>query len=243
MQTLVLPEAREYIFPLFVVDSQGDGVFLESREFLGTAFFVSKRGDAITANHVLPKSGDLAPGKRVVAIVQVGSKQQVCWITHAASFEQCDLALLHVNLEHTKYLLLSDEEVLPGSDVQLIGIPSLEVWRSGKEMRILKGHVTLTTQQLELNISVPPGMSGCPVFVGTKVVAFATKSFKSEEVEDYSEEVELLSNNKEQIRITKVTRVTRYGMACPLSILRDHVSPVLDGMTLTQLIESRNREL
>lgn len=242
MSTLVLDDAREYIFPLFLVESRDNGVLLEPRIFLGTAFFVSKRGDAITANHVLPKPDDLPPGKRVVAIVQQGPEQQVCWLTHAASFEECDLALIHVNLECTKYLSLSDEDVSAGSDVQLIGIPSHEVWLSGKEMRILKGHVTLVAKQLELNIAIPLGMSGCPVFLGTKVVAFTTSSVKSEEIEDYTEEVELLSNNKEQIRITKVTRVTHYGMAYPFSKLRGQVSPVFDGKTLTQLIEARNRE-
>lgn len=238
----VLDDAREFIFPLFLVDSQDNGVYLESRVFLGTAFFVTKRGDAITADHVLPKPHELPAGKRVVAIVQQGAEQQVCWLTHAASFEACDLALLHVNLENTKYLSLNDVEISAGADVQLIGVPSHEVWLSGKEMRILKGHVTLVAKQLELNIPIPLGMSGSPVFLGTEVVGFATKSFKSEEVEDYTEEIELLSNNKEQIRITKVTRVTHYGMAYPLFKLRGEVSPVFDGRTLMQLIEARNNE-
>lgn len=242
MPALVLDDAREYIFPLFSVDSKDNGVFLESRVFLGTAFFVSKRGDAITANHILPKPDDLPRGKRVVAVVQRGTEQQVCWLTHAAAFDDCDLALIHVNLDRTKYLPVSDEEVTLGSDVQLIGIPSHEVWVSGKEMRILKGHVTLVAKQLELNIAVPLGMSGSPVFLGPKVVAYATSSVKSEEVEDYTEEVELIANNKEQIRITKVTRVTQYGMAYPLSKLRGHTSPVFEGKTLMQLIAARNNE-
>lgn len=242
MSTLVLDDAREYIFPIFLVQSQDNSVLLESRIFLGTAFFVSKRGDAITASHVIPKPDELPIGKRVIAIVQQGSEQKVCWLTHTASFEKCDFALIHINLEHTKFLSLSDEEVSAGSDVQLIGIPNHEVWLSGKEMRILKGHVTLAANLLELNIAIPLGMSGCPVFLGAKVVAFATSSVKSEEIEDYTEEVELLSNNEEHICITKVTRVTHYGMAYPFSKLRGHVSPVFDGKTLTQLIEARNRE-
>jgi hypothetical protein len=47
MSTLILDDAREYIFPLFMVDSKDNGVFLESRNFLGTAFFVTRCGDAI----------------------------------------------------------------------------------------------------------------------------------------------------------------------------------------------------
>lgn len=242
MPQLVLDDAREFIFPLFLVESRDNGVFLESRVFLGTAFFVTKRGDAITANHVVPKPDDLEPGKRVVAIVQRGGTQEVCWITHAAAFDKCDFALIHVNLEETKYLTLSDEDVLPGSDIQLIGVPSHEVWLSGKEMRILKGHVTLVAKQLELNIPIPIGMSGSPIFLGTKVVAYATQSVKSEEVEDYTEEVELISNNREQIRITKVIRVTQYGLAYPFSKLRDEVSPIFDGKSLMDLISDRNKE-
>ena len=240
MSTFVLDDAREYIFPLFLVDSQDNGIFLESRTFLGTAFFVTKCGDAITANHVLPKPESLPPGKKVVAVVQEGREQKVCWLTDAASFETYDFALIHVNIECTKYLKLNDTEIFAGTDVQLIGVPSHEVWMTGKEMRILKGHVTLVAHQLELNIAVPLGMSGCPVFNGTEVVAFATQSVKSEEIEDYSEEVELLSNNKEQIRITKVTRVTHYGMALPLFKLRSEVSALFDGKTLMQLIKARN---
>jgi V8-like Glu-specific endopeptidase len=242
MPALVLDDAREYIFPLFSVDSKDNGILLGSRVFLGTAFFVSKRGDAITANHILPKPEDLAPAKRLVAVVQRGADQQVCWLTHAAAFEQCDLALIHINLDQTRYLQVSDQEVTLGSDVQLIGIPSHEVWLSGKEMRVLKGHVTLVAKQLELNIAVPLGMSGSPVFLGSKVVAYATASVKSEEIEDYTEEVELIADNREQIRIAKVTRVTQYGMAYAFSKLRGHTSPVFEGRTLMQFIEARNNK-
>lgn len=242
MPSLILEDAREYIFPLFLVDTQDNGVVLGSRVFLGTAFFVTRQADALTANHVLPKPDELPPGKQVIAIVQCGQEQKVCWITHFASFDESDLALLHVNLDHTKYLPLSDQEVPAGSDVQITGVPSHEVWMSGKEMRILKGHVTLAAQQLELNIPIPLGMSGSPVFLGSKVVAYATQSVNSEEVEDYTEVVELMSNNKEQIRITKVVRVTHYGLAYPLFKLRGLASPVFNGMSLMQLVEARNSE-
>ena len=55
MSALIMDDAREYIFPLFLVHTQDNGVFLNSRIFLGTAFFVTRKGDAITANHVVPK--------------------------------------------------------------------------------------------------------------------------------------------------------------------------------------------
>jgi Trypsin-like peptidase domain len=242
MADFIFEDAREQIFPIFLVDATDAGVSLDSRIFLGTAFFVSKCGDAITANHVLPKSEDVGVGKRLVAIVQKGAEQEVCWITHAASFNQCDLALIHVNASATKYLALSDEEVPAGSDVYLIGIPKHEVWSSGKEMRMLKGHVTLATQLLELNMPVPQGMSGAPVFIGVRVVAFATGSVKSEEIDDYDEYVERITDTKEQIVITKSVSVTHYGIAYPLSKLQGFASPVLDGMTLMDFVKSRNGE-
>jgi len=239
--TTILNDAREYIFPLFTVQAgEGNGIFLESRVLLGTAFFVTKNGDAITARHVMPQAEDLPSDKRVVAIVQSGEHQQICLINQVATFSGCDLALIHVNVEGTKYLQLMEEDVLNGTDVQLVGVPSHEVWMSGKEMRILKGHVTLVSKQLELNIGIPPGMSGSPVFVGDKVAAFATASYRSEEIEDYSEEIETISNTREQMRITKVTRVTHYGMAYPFSALRGQSSPIFSDKTLMQLIAERN---
>ena len=240
MPALVIEDAREYIFPLFLVETEGNGVYLESREFLGTAFFVSKHGDAMTANHFVPKPESLPANKQVVAIVQRGLEQQVCWITHYACIEKYDFALMHINLQDTKYLILNDEDVPLGSDVQLVGIPSHEVWLAGKEMRLLKGHVTLIAKQLELNIAIPLGMSGSPVFIGTEVVAFATGTVRSEEIEDYSEEIEVIANNKEQIRITKVSRLTHYGMAFPFSQLKNETSPIFEGKTLMQFIESQN---
>ncbi|HYE37832.1 serine protease [Methylocaldum sp.] len=242
MPTLELSDSREYIIPLFLVDSVGEEVLMDSRSFLGTAFFVSKRGDALTANHVLPKPQDLPSGKRVVAVVFDGGKQRVCPVIYYASFPVCDLALVRIAFQPTKFLEVSDEPVFAGTDVFLVGVPSHEVSRGGKEMRVLKGHVTFVGSHLELNFAIPAGMSGSPVFVGDKVVAFANGSVRSEEVEDYIEEIELLSNNKEQIQITKVTRLTHYGLAYPLCKLRDQVSPIFGGMTLMELIERRNGE-
>jgi hypothetical protein len=85
-------------------------------------------------------------------------------------------------------------------------------------------------------------MSGSPVFLGTKVVAFATKSVRSEEVEDYAEEVELISDNREQIRITKVTRLTHYGLAYPFYKLRGQTSSIFEGKTLMEFIGAQNGE-
>ena len=237
MPAFVLEEARSYIFPLFLVTAKGDAdIDLDGRQFLGTGFFVTPKGDAITAAHIVPSPQNIPAGKRVVAVVQEGEKQLICFLTHSAAFENDDLGLIHLQVKSTKFLNLADAVIPAGTDIQMIGIPSHEVWMNGKEMRMLKGHVTMSGPHLELNIAIPPGMSGSPVFVGPSVVAFASQSIKSEEVEDYTEEVIRVSDVKEQIIITKVTRVTHYGLALPFSRYVHSTSPVFDGMTLMQLI-------
>lgn len=228
MGVLVLEDAREYVFPIFSVQAEDNGIFLESRVFLGTAFFISKCGDAITASHVLPRPDDLVQGRRLIAVVLKDGKETVCWITRAAKFEALDLALVHVNLENTKYLPLATEEVVAGTDIQILGIPSHEVNASGKEMRVLKGHVTLSGKRLELNFPVPAGMSGSPLFIGTHVVGYATGMVRSEEIEEATEEIEVISDRKEVVRITEIRRMTYYGIAYPFSHLKKVVQPVLE---------------
>jgi hypothetical protein len=237
---MILEDAREYIFPLFLVDSKDNGVFWESRKFLGTGFFVSHSGDAITACHVLPSPEAIPAEKRLIAIVQVDNKEITVWITHSANFPNSDLALFHTNLTSTKCLELSEEKLLPGADIQMVGIPEHEIWHKGKEMRLLKGHITMSSQFLELNIPIPPGMTGGPVFLGSKVVAFATKSVYTHSVEDSSEEHEALAGNIIKIEIIKYIRAIQYGLAYPFSNLIGQTSPIFGDKTLFQLIELRN---
>ncbi len=236
---MILEDAREFIFPIFSVEAEGNGILLASRVFLGTGFFVTSQGDAITASHVLPKSDEITPPRRLIAIIQKSNEEQVCWINHAAKFEGCDLALVKVNLNDTKYLEISEDNVPAGSDIQLIGIPNHEVWGSGKEMRILKGHVTMSAKFLELNFAIPAGMSGSPIFLESKVIGYAQGVVRSEELQDSSEELEVISNQKEQITLTKIIRMTHYGLAVPFSHLRGHVSPIFDGKTFLSYIQSK----
>jgi hypothetical protein len=242
MGALTLADAREYVFPIFSVQAESNGIFIESRVFLGTAFFITRSGDAITAGHAMPSPDELEQGRRLIAVVLRDGKETVCWITHAAKFEALDLALVHVNLENTKYLSLTSEEVISGTDIQILGIPSHEVSASGKEMRILKGYVTLSGKRLELNFPVPAGMSGSPLFIGTRVAGYATGMVRSEEIEEATEEIEEISNTKEIIRITEIRRMTYYGIAYPFSHLQDVVQPVLEGKTLFEFIAERNNE-
>jgi len=239
---VVIDDAREYIFPIFSVRTETNGVLLASRAFLGTAFFVSRRGDAITEGHVLPAPRQLEEGRRLVAIVVRNGSEEVCWVRHAAKFASWDVALLHVNLPETKHLAMSVCEVPAGSDIEIIGITNHEVWAAGKEMRILKGHVTMAPKRLELSCAVPTGMSGSPVFLEGKVVGYATGTVRSEEVEESSEEIAEISDREELVRITEVRRALYYGLAFPFSAVADAPEPILDGKTLPEFIRSRNDE-
>lgn len=238
---LTLEDAREYIFPIFSVEAEDNGVHLDTRIYLGTAFFVTKKGDAITASHVLPIRDELQSKRRLVAIILRDGKETVCWITHAAKFEAFDLALLHVNLDETKYLPLSSQEVISGTDIQIVGIPSNDINRSGKEMRILKGHVTLAWKRLELNFPVPAGMSGSPVFAGSKVIGYATGLMRSEECEEATETIENVTNTKEVVRITEIRRITSYGIAYAFNAHENFRDPVLENKTLIEYITAQNK--
>lgn len=242
MNPPVLEEARQYVVPLFTMKADGNGVVVGSRKFLGTAFFVTRQGDAITAAHVLPPPTSLANDTRLVAVVVVDGKERVCWVNHAAVLEAFDVALLKVNLQDTKYLSVSAEPVLAGTDIQVLGIPSHEVVGAGKEMRILKGHVTLAHERLELNFPIPAGMSGSPVLTGSFVVGYATGKVRSEEIEDQHEEIVTLTGTREQIRIATTARVTYYGLAFPFAKLATVRDPILDSLTLLEFIAERNRE-
>ena len=238
---LTLEDAREYIFPIFSVEAEDNGVHLDTRIYLGTASFVTKKGDAITASHVLPIRDELQSKRRLVAIILRDGKETVCWITHAAKFEAFDLALLHVNLDETKYLPLSSQEVISGTDIQIVGIPSNDINRSGKEMRILKGHVTLAWKRLELNFPVPAGMSGSPVFAGSKVIGYATGLMRSEECEEATETIENVTNTKEVVRITEIRRITSYGIAYAFNAHENFRDPVLENKTLIEYITAQNK--
>lgn len=242
MNPPILEDAREYVIPLFTMLSNGDGVFVESRKFLGTAFLVTRQGDAITAAHVLPPPGSLEDGRRLVTVMLVDSKEQVCWVTHAAVFAAFDVALLKINLSSTKYLSVSASTVPAGTDVVVVGVPSHEIIGHGKEMRLFKGHVTFAHERLELNFPIPAGMSGAPVIVGAFVVGYATGKVRSEEIEDQHEEIVRLSDTCEQIRISTTSSIIYYGLAFPFSNLAGVHDPILNGKTLIEFIAERNRE-
>lgn len=239
MGAFVLEDARAYVIPIFDVEADGGGIRLESRRFRGTAFLVSPKGDALTAAHVIPGQADLPVGRRLIAVIQQEGRDLVVWVAHAAHFAASDLALVKLNIEGTPFLPLSDESINMGDDVVALGIPDHEVWGGGKEMRVLKGHVTLSHRHLELSFPIPAGMSGCPVFYGTKVVAYATGAVESESLVDSREETIQVTPTKEIVKLTERRSVVSYGLATPLSLFKGHTAPVLDNLTLMDLIRSR----
>jgi hypothetical protein len=242
MGNIELRDVREYVIPIFSVRTENNGIYLDSRIFLGTAFFVTSCGDAVTVGHVIPTPSELKEGHRLVAVVRQDGKDEVCWITEVLKLDSFDFALVHVNLQKTKYLEVTTERISAGTDVITIGIPSHEVWNSGKEMRILKGHITLSSKYLELNFPVPLGMSGAPLLVGTKVCAYLTGTVRNEEIEERTEEVEEVANDKEIIRITESKRILCYGLANPFANLKDIREPILDNKTLVEFIVEQNKE-
>lgn len=239
MKTLVLEDAREYVLPIFDVEAKGESILMETRRFRGTAFLVSPQGDALTAAHVIPQPSEVPEGRRLVAVVRQGGRDVVVWVVKVAHFEASDLALVKLNLAGNPFLPLSAQSINMGEDVVALGIPDHEVWGGGKEMRVLKGHVTMSHRHLELSFPIPAGMSGCPVFYGTKVVAYATGVVESESLVDSREEVIQVTPAKEMIKLTESRRMVSYGLATPLSLFKKHTSPVLDNLSLMDLIRSR----
>jgi hypothetical protein len=238
---VILDDGRKYIIPLFVAEADGNTIILETRKFLGIAFFVTTKGDAITAAHVIPEPSTVKSNQRLIGLVMENGKETLRLITKAAVFDAFDVALIRVDTPNAYYLPISDEHIHAGTDVVVIGIPSHEVIGQGKEMRLLKGHVTLVHSRLELNFAIPAGMSGAPVFVNGKVVAYATGRVRSESIEEQTEEILKLTHAVEQIRIHTTSNVVYYGTAYPFEVLRDLRDPILEGQTLPEFIAKQNR--
>lgn len=234
---MVINDLREYIFPLFSVRSPSEGaILLETRKLLGTGFFISNKGDALTAAHVIPTPETIDKEDKIIAIPVINGKPIVCWVNKALCFPKEDVALFEVNIESSKFLSLSFERINAGIDVATIGYPSHSTNNAGLEARILKGHVTLSHKNIELNFPIPAGMSGSPVIVDDKVIAISTGRIKSEELIDSFEEESTVENHKEYIRIVETKNVIYYGLAMPLAGLAEKKEPLLNHKTLLEFI-------
>lgn len=238
---MLINDLREYIFPLFVVHSPSEGTIdLESRKLLGTGFFISNKGDALTAAHVIPSPDSLDAGYKIIAFPVIDGKPIVCWVNKALCFPKEDVALFEVNIKDSKFLFVSNERIYAGTDIATIGYPSHSINHSGLEARVLKGHVTLSHNKIELNFPIPAGMSGSPVIYKDKVIAVSTGRVKSEELIDSFEELAITENQKESIRIIETKNVIYYGLAMPLNGLADRKEAQLNNRSLMEFIEDQN---
>ena len=243
MANLILEDAREYVFCLFKGKEDNDSVVqTDSLEFLGTAFFVTKKGDAITAAHVLPPSSSLAEDEHLYAIAKSGGNTAIYRVLMAAVFEESDLAICRINVDGNPYLEVSFERHNAGTDVMTLGVTDHDIYQQGKELRVLKGHITLAAKSSfsELNIAIPRGMSGGPVLEKTKCIGFLSGNIRSEHLEDQIEEIEEIEKNKERITFIKSTSIVNYGIFVPFSYFHGHKSEIFEGKSLDELIHDRN---
>jgi hypothetical protein len=221
--TILIEDARQGIFAVFSLPVRDGKAELDSRRFLGTGFFVSRHGHAMTAAHVLPHPQDVAPDEWIAAALVHEGREVLCKVLGGAVWPKLDLSLFQVGLgeavRETQYLNLAGVEAPSGTDVEVIGVTEHEVWGGGKEMRILKGHVSMTLSPwLELSCPVPSGMSGSPVLAGGRVVGCAVGQFRSEQVEDFSEERREIDGANQVVRVTVIRRLIEYGRAVSFAL-------------------------
>jgi len=243
MAKLILDDARGYVFCLFLgKEDENSAVIQDSLEYLGTAFFVSKKGDAITAAHVIPPDALLDADQHLYAISVKDGKTQVYRVLMAAVFEESDLAICRVNVDDNPYLEASFTRHSAGTDIVTIGIPEHEVYQSGKELRVLKGHISLAAMPhfSELNFAIPRGMSGGPVIKGTKCIGFLSANIRSELLEEQVEKIEEIENGKERITFIESKSIINFGIFIPFSYFEGHKSDIFEGRTLDEFLHERN---
>jgi hypothetical protein len=214
-------DAREYIFPIFELHpGEKDPISgLERSTYRGTGFFVGPKGLAITAAHVLKGIDEGTTNRVLVAVVVVDGKERLCRINKAAPLLSFDVALCSVTIDGSNFLPISTNVVNPGDDVTSIGIPTHRVHGPHLELRVLKGYVTGVYGRLELSFPVPAGMSGAPLFMGQHVVGYATGRVRSETIEEQTEEIIKVTNDKEEIRLTSTSSIVYYGLGYGFSTL------------------------
>ena len=239
MKRIFTPDVRERVFPIFLIDVEERRPKTETAQFLGTGFFISSKGDAITAAHVIPRHDAMRESRVAVALLIIDGREVWSQISHAIGLIEPDIAIIKVNAEDTKFYHLNAHEVYLGQDVTVIGIPKHQVWNSGLEIRVLKGCVTGAYGQLELNFSVPAGMSGSPVLVSNQVVGYATGRVRSEQVEEEIEELVKVSDNREEIHIRTASSIVHYGIAHSLFAHKDRYDEILRGKSLLEFINDR----
>lgn len=243
MSTLVLSDVRQYVFGLFFAKEIGENVADHtSLQYLGTAFFITSKGDAVTANHVLPELR-IEDGDCVVGIMLRNGKSEIYKLHAAARFEDSDFALLKFDILNTPYFELNFEEPGLGEDVIAFGYSDHERQNLGKELRLLKGYLTMPIANGagELSFAIPRGMSGGPILVGTKCVGFMIGNFSTERLLTQSEEITEVYDSVEKITFVESKEVLHYGIFRPFSIYKDLKTEIFNNKSLEELIGWRNK--
>ncbi len=241
---MVIEELREYVFALFLGEEETEGqVERESLEFLGTAFFVSKRGDAVTAAHIIPSRKDLGDSQSLYGVLFRNGKEEIFKVTMAAKFEKSDFAIFKLGINDTPHFETSFDEPLMGTDVISLGVTEHDVHGQGKELRMLKGHMTMSISRGvgELNFSIPRGMSGGPVLSGDKCIGFMLGSLKSESLIEREEEITEITDSLEKITFVESKEISHYGFFRPFSVYKGHKSELFEDRSLDELIQAQNR--
>lgn len=242
MSDLVMEDAREYVFCLFIGSEDKSGVIEESSlKYLGSAFFVTDKGDAITAAHVIPNSEDLQSNQRLFAIAKKDNETVIYRVVMAAVFPDSDLAIFRVEVTGNPFLDVSFEKYHAGTDVMTLGIPAHDIYHQGKELRLFKGHITFAARPefSELNFAIPSGMSGGPVIVNAKCIGLMSANIRSENLDEQIEEIEEIENTKERITIVESKSILNYGIFIPFSYFHGHKSAIFNGRSLDELIAKR----
>lgn len=240
---LVINELREYIFGLFLGKECSENVVDDSNlQFLGTAFFVSKRGDAVTANHVIP-ARPLEGKERIFGIMMKGRDVVVYKLIVSARFEASDFALLRFDISDVPFFELDFNEHLIGTDVLAFGYADHDLHGKGKELRLLKGYMTMPVSHGfgELSFPIPSGMSGGPVLCGTKCIGFMMGNLSSEKLLERTEEISEVYNSVEKITFFESKQVLHYGIFRPFSIYKGLKSELFGNKDLFELIAERNQ--
>ena len=233
------------VFPILVGHVPEDRtvpVVLDKCDYLGTGFYVAKHGIAITAAHLMAAP---QPGAETSPFVLTwdGNAPGARRIMAAIVPDGTDIAILKVESLDNATLPISLRAVHMGEDVSSIGIPSDGSWgdkRDPRDNRTFKGHVTRSGRFLEISFAAPRGLSGSPVICQGAVVAVISGNHRSEALEDQVQE------STEQVgAITKITRVetkavVNFGLAEPLSNIRNFRHEQFQGKTFEDFAKDMN---
>jgi hypothetical protein len=238
-------DIREFVFPLYIADDPSrlqpdQPIVLSNTNYLGTGFFISKNGVALTAGHVIPSPDQIPDGKALLAVVYDGELPRGQQVQIAFVHDKFDIAVLKVAFSPKKYLPVSFEPAHMGEDVMAIGIPEHSVSGPHKEFRCMKGHVTFAPTLLELSFPAPRGMSGSPVFRGSKVVGVLCGNARSEVMEDQIDEQTETVGNLVKVTRVETKAVINYGLAEPLARLRDQEFVICEGLPFNQFLAKLN---